>query len=91
MANTIRTSGFAALTQTLISARQKKNMSQRDLAHVLKCSQGTINRIETGQRRIDVVELIALSRVLGFDPHDALDVLMAEIKDNELIRNFSRP
>lgn len=91
MANTIRTSGFAAFTNALVAARQRRNLSQRDLAALLQCSQGTINRIETGQRRIDVVELVALSRILELNPHELLDVLLAEIKDDELKKNFSRP
>ncbi len=64
-------------------------MNQRELARRLGCSQGTINRIETGQRRIDVIELVVLARALDLDPRDLFDLVVRKISDDELIANFS--
>ncbi|WP_366929437.1 hypothetical protein [Mesorhizobium sp.] len=38
--------------------------------------------IESGGRRIDVVELVELAEAIGFDPHDALREVVAAPKLN---------
>ncbi len=41
---------------------------QMELAERMKVYQSFIARLERGQRRVDVVELVKLGEVLGFDP-----------------------
>jgi len=41
----------------LVNARKKAGLSQQELASRLKTSQTVIARIESGERRVDVVEL----------------------------------
>lgn len=65
MAKTIRSSGHEALREALIAARKAAGMTQAELANKLKCQQSLIARLESGQRRIDVVEMVVLARVLG--------------------------
>lgn len=43
-------------------------MSQQALAKKLDVPQSFVAKVETGQRRIDVVEFIAIARALGIDP-----------------------
>jgi transcriptional regulator with XRE-family HTH domain len=90
MANTIRTTGFVALTTALVAARHAAKMSQRELATALGCLPATIANIEGGQRRIDVVELIALSRALGVDPTELFHTVLNNVDPEELTLNFSR-
>ena len=61
-----------ALCQALVDARVKAGISQADLAIRLHCHQSLVARIESGQRRIDVVELVVLARAIGFDPFEVL-------------------
>lgn len=68
MAKTIRSSGHEALRDALIAARNQAGLTQAALAKRLKCHQSFIARVESGERRIDVVELIVLARALGVDP-----------------------
>ena len=77
MAKTIRSKGQEALCQALVDARNKAGLGQDQLANRLKCHQSLVARIESGQRRIDVVEFIALSRALGFDPFEVLAIVEA--------------
>jgi len=42
----------------------------------LKTSQTVIARIESGERRVDVVEFIDMARALRLDPRDVLSELM---------------
>jgi len=65
VSGTIRSSGQQALCKKLILERQAAGLTQTDLAKKLRCHQSLIARIESGERRIDVVELIVLSRAIG--------------------------
>ncbi|WP_299048742.1 helix-turn-helix domain-containing protein [uncultured Tateyamaria sp.] len=74
MAKTIRSSGHEALREALIAARKAAGLTQTELASRLKCHQSFVARLESGQRRIDVIELIVLSRAIDGDAHELLDV-----------------
>ena len=56
----------------MVDARIKAGLSQKELADKLRHHQSFVARIESGERRIDVVELIALSRAVGFNPFEIL-------------------
>ena len=45
-------------------ARDKKDLSQRNLASKLNISQSMISNIESGQRRVDLAELFEISEIL---------------------------
>lgn len=64
MAKTIHSEGHEALCAELTRIRRAKGLTQADLAAKLSCHQSLIARIESGQRRIDVVELVVLARAL---------------------------
>ena len=91
MANTIRTTGFRTLIEALVKARHDTGMTQRDLAEKLGCMRATVANIETGDRRIDVVELVVLGRALAVEPTKLFELLVESISDDELLNNFSRP
>lgn len=42
-------------------------MTQAELALRLRCHQSFVARLESGERRVDVVELIVLARALQID------------------------
>ncbi len=73
-----------AATQEIVSAvvamRKAAGMSQRDLAAAVGREQNYIARIETGGRRVDLVEFVVLCRACNVDPIQA---------SAELIRSFS--
>jgi transcriptional regulator with XRE-family HTH domain len=64
--------GYVALKECLIDERTKAGMKQADLAQALGVRQSLISDIETGQRRCDVVELIAIAYALGRDPAEII-------------------
>ncbi len=68
MAKTIRSSGHQALCDALIAARNAAGLTQQQLADKLCQHQSFVARVESGERRIDVVELIVLARAIGVDP-----------------------
>ncbi|WP_415256543.1 helix-turn-helix domain-containing protein [Sulfitobacter sp.] len=75
MSGTIRSSGQQALCKKLISERQAAGLTQVDLAKKLRCHQSLIARIESGERRIDVVELIVLCRAIGCSAEGVLNAV----------------
>jgi len=56
-----------ALVRYLIEKRGEAGLKQVELAGRMKVYQSFIARLESGQRRVDVVELVKLGEVLGFD------------------------
>ena len=85
MAKTIRSKGQVALCQALVDARKSAGLGQDDLAYRLKCHQSLVARIESGERRIDVVELVVLARAIGFDPFDVLAIVEAATEPDHRI------
>ena len=64
-----------ALVKMLTEARENAGMTQAELAEKLGEYQSFVARLESGQRRVDVVELIELAEVLGFDASKAVKAL----------------
>ncbi len=59
---------YRRFREILIAERKKAKLRQEDLARALGVSQSIISNIETGERRLDVVEFIFLVRAFGADP-----------------------
>lgn len=65
----------ARLQQLLIAARQAAGLTQAELALRLKRPQSFVSKYETGERRIDLVELLELADTMNFDAVDLLQRL----------------
>jgi len=52
--------------------REAKGLYQSDVAVALGEHQSFIARVESGQRRIDVIEFFRIADAIGFDPIKAL-------------------
>lgn len=58
---------YRALIGKLIDARKSSGLSQEELAKRLNRHQQFVSRYEIGERRLDIVEFIDISRALGVD------------------------
>lgn len=67
MSRTIHTQRHKRLVDLVIAERKKAGIPQVQLAKKLKRSQTWIARLESGDRRLDVIELIDLAEAIGFD------------------------
>ena len=85
MAKTIRTNGQLALVLALVDARQNAGLSQQQLAAKLFRPQSFVARLESGERRIDVVEFTVLARVIGFDKNEVLSIVEAATEPDHKI------
>lgn len=77
MAKTLGSGRHKALISLLIEAREKAGLTQTELAEKIGEYQSFVARLESGQRRVDVVEFLELAEVLGFDGCEILQSLMA--------------
>ncbi|MDW3221961.1 MAG: helix-turn-helix transcriptional regulator [Paracoccaceae bacterium] len=78
MTRSLRTPGHQALMQALVETRKSKGITQQDLANRLDRPQSYIAKVETGERRLDVIEFIEWSSSLGAKPNDLLDRLLTK-------------
>lgn len=63
MVKTIYSKEHRNLVERLRKAREEKGLDQRDVAKLLGVSQSYVSKIESGQRRIDIVQLKAFARI----------------------------
>jgi len=66
-----------------VEAPERAGLTQTEYAKRLGEYQSYIAHLESGQRRVDVVELIAFSNKLGFDPVEMLWHLLEDIPESE--------
>jgi transcriptional regulator with XRE-family HTH domain len=69
---TLRSTRHRALIDLLVERREAAGLTQAELARKLGEYQSFVARLESGQRRIDVVEFLQLAETLSFDPLAAL-------------------
>jgi transcriptional regulator with XRE-family HTH domain len=58
---------YARFVERLVRHRKARGLSQQDVADKLGWQQSVIAKIETVQRRIDMIEFIRLAEAIGFD------------------------
>jgi ribosome-binding protein aMBF1 (putative translation factor) len=63
----------------MIEARKAADLTQEKLAKRLKRPQSFIAKYEGGERRLDVVEFVAVAKAIGADPMVILRDLMRRI------------
>jgi transcriptional regulator with XRE-family HTH domain len=75
LARTLRSKRYKALIGLLVARREAAGMTQSDLAARLGKSKSFVARLETGRRRITVVEFMTLAKILRFDPYEVISNL----------------
>lgn len=78
MPSSIFDSAHRRLVELLKQARDELDITQAVLGARVGKSQSFISMVERHQRRIDVVEFVALCRALGKDPISVFSLLIGE-------------
>lgn len=81
MTKSIFTSNYQLLLKLLISARKKAKITQQELAKKLGKNQSYISKYENSERRLDLVEVITITKAIGINPTEILEDLLKEWKD----------
>lgn len=77
---TVHSPDQAAFCELMIGARKAAGLTQQALALRLKKPQSFVAKYEGGERRLDVVEFVAISRLMGADPIQLMTTLVTEGK-----------
>jgi transcriptional regulator with XRE-family HTH domain len=72
MPRTLGDARHEALVAFLVAKRKEAGLTQVELAARMKVFQSYVARMESGERRLDVIEFIKLGEVLHFDPSTAI-------------------
>lgn len=64
----LRTPAHRELLRQLVAARDRKGMTQQELAKRLRRHQSFVAKYERGERRLEVIEFVQICRELGVSP-----------------------
>ena len=76
MKKTIHSKESAKLSAALREAREKAGMTQQQLADVLEKPQSFIAKYELGERRLDVIEFLKITRIVKANPIKIIQSLL---------------
>ena len=78
MQKSLKSAEYGRLVEILVAARHEAGIRQQALATKLRRPQSFIAKYEGGERRIDIIEFIAIARALGADPLKLFKEFLAE-------------
>ena len=70
------TGPYEVLAEQLTKLRKEQSLTQKELAERLGKPQSFVSKYESGERKIDVVEFIAITEKVGVSPLDVLSKLL---------------
>jgi transcriptional regulator with XRE-family HTH domain len=75
LGKTLGSARHKLLVDLIVAKREAAGLTQTQLAEKLGEYQSFVARLESGQRRIDVIEFLDLAAKLGFDPAKAIRLI----------------
>lgn len=81
MEKSVHSAAQAAFRAVMIKARRKKLLTQQELADRLGKPQSFVSKYEGGERRLDVIEFLAISQAIEVDPVALLRSLLLSLRD----------
>ncbi len=81
MPKTVFTGAHKHLVRVLKDARKKSGLKQEELAERLGRERTLISLIETGLRRVDVLEFYAIAKAKDLNPSELFDELIEKLPD----------
>ncbi len=72
---------YAFVVARLVERRKAAGLSQQALADLLGWQQSIIAKIETVQRRLDIVEFLRLTTAIGVDPVKLLRDIKVQLEE----------
>jgi transcriptional regulator with XRE-family HTH domain len=80
MEKSVYTTAYADLRAALRALRESAELSQRDLAAKLLVPHSWVAKVESGERRIDFIELCWVIEACGKNPVELLPLLVPTTK-----------
>lgn len=76
MRKPLRSKNHQRLLKLLLRTRKDARLTQQEVADRLKRPQSFVAKYEGGERRLDVLEFIAVAKALGADPVQLLSEIV---------------
>ena len=74
---------YLVVTELLYRLRTNSGLTQKELSEKLNVQQSYISKIETGERRIDLIELREICNVLGSNIVEFATMLEKELNETQ--------
>lgn len=74
---------YARFVEHLVKRRVKAGISQQMLADALGWNQSIIAKVESVQRRLDIIELVRIANVLDFDASRLVREIQQELQSRQ--------
>lgn len=71
---------YGVLTQCLVDARTEAGFTQWDLAEMLERPQSFISKVESGDRRLDVIEFLQITTALNIAPESIIRAVLKALE-----------
>ena len=68
MTKSVHTKNYGRFLDLLIKARKNAGLTQSEVAERLDRPQSFVSKYENGERRLDVIEFLEISRAIKIDP-----------------------
>lgn len=81
MVESMFTAAYEEVTAAVVRIRKSARLTQRELAQLLGREQSYIGRIETGQRRLDLVEFVWICKACKADPQEEAGMVIRAVSD----------
>lgn len=75
MQKSVHSEQYKKVLDWLIAARKDAGLTQQQVADQLGKPQSFVAKYEGGERRLDIVEVVEISRVLGVEPQRAISLI----------------
>jgi transcriptional regulator with XRE-family HTH domain len=74
---------LVVLGETLVRARERAGLKQSNVAAALGVPPSYLSKIENGNRRLDVIELIHIAEAMGVDPAEIVSDLQKRLRSKK--------
>ena len=72
---------YAAMRSFLKEKRKESGLSNRKLGEELQTAYSLIAKVESGDRRLDVVEACKYCKAIGVEPLELIEVILTNLDD----------
>ena len=80
MRRTTKTDDHLTFRELLLATRKKNGVTQAEVAKRLGRPQSFVAKVENGERRLDMVELVSYARAIGAEPLAIMQTVVEAIK-----------
>ena len=75
MSQSVHSPQYRRFLRLLVKTRESCGLTQVEVAHAIGRPQSFVSKAESGERRLDVVELLQLLSAMGVDPVEFVSAL----------------